>query len=176
MDDSTLIQQTMQESTLVKDLDHVASRVCVAGIGGVLSGAVVALNRGHIVSKTAHSMGWNWALAAAACLSTQRLALAGFRYQNDGVITPTATMVSHGVGGVLGGGILGGLFIQKPLRGVVFAVPMMLGIGMLELKFQEEKRVDPEERKKKELKPTRTVDGGLVYPRPQQTLEDRWKK
>jgi hypothetical protein len=157
-------------STAINDFDYVAARVAVAtGVGG-LAGASVGIYRGHNVPRVTQTMAMNFAMTATACIGSQRLALAAGRTLiplKKGE-TPSSKMIlaSHGIGGIVGGGILGALYIGKPVRGMVLLVPTMLFVGLLELRFQEHKRKDPNEDKKNELQVTRHTDGSsIVQPR-----------
>lgn len=157
--------------SLMKDVDHVASRVAVAAALGGISGATLGIYRGHNVPKIAQTMGLNFAMTATACIGSQQLALAAGRTllkpKGDGTPSSSMILASHGIGGAVGGGLLGGLYIGKPIRGMVFLVPVMLVIGMFELRFDETRRIDPAEWKKNELQLTRNLDGSLRRPRPQ---------
>lgn len=55
-------------------------------------------------------------------------------------ITENSRLVfSHGLGGILGGSISGGLFKGRPSQGIMLLTPMMLGVAYGELKLQEYK-------------------------------------
>lgn len=145
----------------MEDVDHVAARVTVAtGIGAAL-GSSVAVYKGHSIQRVAGSMALSWAMVATACLGTQRLASVAarrfLRQDDENIPTMVAT---HAIGGIVGGGLSGYLYIRKPIRGMVFLTPIMLMVSLAEMKFQERRKIRPEDIPIEH--PTRTIDGGVV--------------
>jgi hypothetical protein len=128
------------EDTMNESLDYMGKRVVTAAVFGGVLGGCLATYKGHAISMVAPNMARSWALCTTACTLTQQLALGVLSNvlpfssnKND----TAAILISHGVGGICGGSVLGYLYIRKPVRGMVFMAPIMLAIGMLELRYQE---------------------------------------
>ena len=69
---------------------------------------------------------------ATACFGSERIVNIMYRnffLKNNLESAQDTVMLSHGVGGVLGGTVLGGLYNGKPLHGVLFIAPLMLLAG-----------------------------------------------
>lgn len=134
------------EDAMNESLDYMGKRVVAAtALGGALGGCL-ATYRGHAISMVAPNMARSWALSATACTLTQQLALGVLSSVIPSSKNDTAAiLISHGVGGICGGSLLGYLYIRKPVRGIVFMAPLMLAIGMLELRHQElqKRKLDP---------------------------------
>jgi hypothetical protein len=159
-----------------ESLDYMGKRVVAAtGLGGAL-GACLATYKGHAISMVVPNMARTWALSATACTFTQQLALGVLSSvvpssKND---TP-AILLSHGVGGICGGSVLGYLYIRKPVRGIIFMTPIMLVIGMLELRLQELQKLDPNFRAPDAVQPTLRTDGSRIRDAPPD-LGDRTRR
>jgi hypothetical protein len=125
--------QTPQKMTLEATLDHISARVTLSGVIGAILGTLHGMHRGHhILYRTAGLTGLSWAMVATACCGTERLAHAALPRLDDRRID---LLLSHAVAGITGGSLLGYLYLRKPLRGVVFFVPAMMGIALIEDEF-----------------------------------------
>lgn len=148
----------------MEDVDYVAARTAIAAIMGGISGASLAVFRGHSVQMMAPRMAGSWAMAATACIGTQRLAnmVGRHLFVESGVAEKSDAMIvgTHCAGGMFGGGLLGYLFIRKPIRGMVFLTPVMLMVSLAEIRYEEGKQLDPST--VETLAVTRTLDGGIV--------------
>lgn len=154
----------------MEDVDYVASRAAVAGAIGGISGAALAVFRGHSIQMMATRIAGTWAMAATACIGTQRLTSMSGRHLLDVDEKSDAMLVgTHCAGGIFGGGLLGYLYIRKPIRGMIFLTPVMLMVALAEIRFEENKRLNPNVIKG--LVVTRTLDGGVVEPKPGVDIE-----
>jgi hypothetical protein len=102
-------------------------------------------------------------MVATACLGFQRLASLTARkiwQQQDEKNSVPLLVASHAFGGIIGGGLSGYLYIRRPIRGMVFLTPVMLIVSLAEIKYQERRKLKPEEIPAEH--PTRTIDGGVV--------------
>jgi hypothetical protein len=163
------------EDAMNESLDYMGKRVVAAtALGGALGGCL-ATYRGHSISMVAPNMARTWALSATACTLTQQLALGVLSSVLQCSSDDTAAiLVSHGLGGICGGSLLGYLYIRKPVRGIVFMAPIMLAIGMLELRHQErqKQKLDPSFRESDAIQPTLRTDGSRIRDAPPD-FEDR---
>ena len=160
-----------QQQLIMEDVDYVAARTAVAAALGGISGASLAVFRGHSIQMLATRMAGSWAMAATACIGTQRLASVAGRHlfvdqdeKSDAMIVGT-----HCAGGSFGGGLLGYVYIRKPIRGMVFLTPVMLMVALAEIRFEERKRLDPSTIEVVAV--TRTLDGGVVKKKPSKVPE-----
>jgi hypothetical protein len=134
-------------------MDLMSKRVVVCGAMGGIGGTVLALYRGYqTVPRTAALTAMSCALAATACFGCERITDCTVRqilfrssstYRDGSLSNPPpplhlflswehdgqVRLVTHTIGGMLGGAWLGGLYIQKPIRGALFFTPLMLMIG-----------------------------------------------
>lgn len=79
-------------------------------------------------------------MVATACFGTERLIHAALPRQENRRLD---LLGSHALAGAMGGSILGYLYLRKPMRGVVFFIPVMLVTALLEeefLKLRERKQ------------------------------------
>lgn len=124
-----------------KALDHISARVTLSGCMGGVMGALHGMFKGHhSLLRTAGLTGFSWALVATACFGTERLAHAALPRLVDRRLD---LLGSHALAGVMGGSILGYLYLRKPIRGIVFFVPVMLVTALAEdefLKLRERKQ------------------------------------
>ena len=104
------------------------------------------------IAKTSLNMGASAALAGTACLGLERIV--HFLYGKSQSLLPASEGrekafvtslgrdkvqlgVSHVMGGLGGGVISGGLFNGKPIAGAFYFVPLMCGVAVLEVKWDE---------------------------------------
>ena len=129
-------------------LDYMSSRVSLAAVMGGAGGFAIATYRGyHFPARTVGRTALSTAMAATACFGAERAAYAVLRrccYDDDGgggdADPFSLRFASHCAGGLLGGALLGALFIRKPLRGAAFFTPIMLVTAAAEQKFYEVRR------------------------------------
>lgn len=124
---------------IMEDFDRVSARVTAVGALGALAGVGTAMYKGHPILRTVGLTALSCAMAGSACFGTERLAAAALR---GGPLEKELgrgpfLIVTHACGGMLGGSILGFLYIQKPLHGMIFFVPIMSCVGFAESLFQD---------------------------------------
>lgn len=123
----------------MEDFDRVSARVTLAGVMGALAGTVTAMYKGHPMGRTAGLTAASCAMVGTACFATERIADISLRRGplREELGRSGFLMVTHACGGLVGGGILGYLYIRNPIRGAVFFVPVMTVIGYADSLFQD---------------------------------------
>mmetsp|Transcript_10523 Transcript_10523/g.18695 ORF Transcript_10523/g.18695 Transcript_10523/m.18695 type:complete len:183 (-) Transcript_10523:238-786(-) len=146
---------------LLAAVDHVSARVTASAATGLGCGAAYATYKGFPLFKTSLSAALSCALVSTACFGMERLAH-GVISQSailidgksippnpdvHGETSPTIPVQSginqrlhygsHAFGGILGGSVVGFLFQGKPMAGAFLLLPIMLGIGKLEVSLDE---------------------------------------
>ena len=139
-------------NTTMDVINHISARVSVAAVFGAAIGIGTAIHKGHHVPiRTAGMTALSFAMVATACLVSERLVAVAMDpsivIDDDHHGSSTnkrikrwsweSTLQSHAAGGVLGGGLLGYLYLKRPLRGVVFFTPVMLLVGTGEMLYQD---------------------------------------
>jgi len=141
-------------------LDHVAMRVTASTITGLGCGAAYSTLKGYSIFKTSISTAVSFALVSTACFGMERVANIILKQSsaiiyNDHIdevkriestgstiqspINPKLIYGSHFLGGLMGGGVVGFLFQNKPMAGAFLLAPIMLGIGKIEVSLDEYK-------------------------------------
>lgn len=120
----------LQQEHSMDDVDRVALRVTLSAILGSLGGIATAMYRGHPMPRSVGLTALSCAMTATACFGAERCAASVsknmFHHEDNHWDT---VLMCHGFGGIVGGSILGSLYIGKPAHGIVFFVPVMLFIG-----------------------------------------------
>ena len=133
------IPATMTTTTFMEEFDRVSMRVGTAGMFGAVAGVGTALYKGYPIPRTAGLTYLSCAMVASACFTSERIAAIYMRggplEQELGVAS--FSMLTHACGGFVGGGIVGALYISKPLHGIVFFTPIMTVVGFADSLFQE---------------------------------------
>lgn len=145
-------------STTNNWLDHVSKRVVLSGVGGAVAGSFTAVYRGHYSTfRTASLTALSCALVGTACFGTERLVYhaltrmtmmqpqqptgANGTKQNTADVTwPSSyvlSLVSHAVGGLLGGAYIGAAYSNRPGRGALMMAPLMMGIVVVEEQYKQ---------------------------------------
>ena len=127
-------------------LDYIGNRTCLAALLGGLAGASHALLQGHAsVSRTASLTAASCAVTATTLVGCQQgvlwLFLSDYQPRRD------ALLLSHAGGGLLGGGLLGLLYQQKPVRGALVLGPLLLAFGVGQVLWEDVVLVEEERRK-----------------------------
>ena len=127
--------QAMQET-----MDYMSARVSLAAAAGGIGGLTLAHYRGyHFPARTVFHTAMSTAMAATACYGMERIAhhaaTTALRLYGCGWSENSLRYASHAAGGLLGGALLGALYIRKPIRGALFFTPLMLGAAVLDHKL-----------------------------------------
>jgi len=134
-------------------IDHVAHRMTLAALTGLIVGASLATYRGSNTLKTAISTSKSFALCGTACFGTERIAYNALKlplkpdredlHYYDVHEQKNRLFLSHALGGSVGGMICGGLFQGRLMAGLALFTPLMLGIAYSEIALSEyrEKRL-----------------------------------
>lgn len=130
------------------EVDYVATRVGFCSATGLLSGAAFSALRGLPRRATSIKVCASWTLVATAVFSTERIGYLLFKMPLGGVDSgendhPSNNrrllLTSHAFAGITGGGLLGYLYQRQPLRGTVVFTPLMIGVGLGELYWSDQK-------------------------------------
>ena len=148
-----------------KELDHVTNRVILSTITGFFSGGSHAIIKGYPAPRASIQASISCALAGTACFGIERIvhtfvlpSLLTLSMNHDGAKeqaqtqtqtqaqTQTQTQmqmtkkqslyISHTVGGIIGGGLLGGIFQRRVGSGIMLFTPLMIGAAYGEIRFQ----------------------------------------
>jgi len=121
-------------------LDFLSPRVALSALAGGTGGLTLASLRGyHFPARTAGLSAASCAAVATACFGVERVAHAALSN-----LAPAPIMgdnrdwmryASHAAGGLLGGSLMGVLYIRKPIRGALFFTPIMLAAALFDKKF-----------------------------------------
>jgi hypothetical protein len=122
---------------MMEEVDHVANRVGLGTLTGFFCGAAYATVKGFPRRATALRAAASCAIVGTALFSTERIANIAFRNQIHD--ETRLTLTSYAFSGVFGGALNGYMYQKKPLRGMFYFVPVMLGIGMMELSWEKRK-------------------------------------
>ena len=128
-------------------LDHVANRMTLAAISGLVVGASIATYRGSNIIRTAFSVSSSFALCGTACFGSERIAYnaikLSFKPDSDYVRYyglnehSKQLFLSHSIGGSVGGMICGGLFQGRLIAGTFLFTPLMLGVAIAEIAMSD---------------------------------------
>ena len=121
-------------------VDHAAARVSLATIIGMMGGSALATLRGYPLRATTFRTAFSCTLVATTMFGMERLGYVAF--QDQIWDNPRRLLLtSHAFSGIFGGGLNGYLFQQRPLRGMVFFFPLMMGIGLVEVAWDQQKKL-----------------------------------
>ena len=126
----------------MEHVDRAAARVASSAFFGLAGGVAYATLRGYPVPPTSMRIGASFALVSTSLFGSERVAYVLFQEHTKS--ERQLLLTSHAFSGVVGGGLNGYLYQKKPLRGMFYFVPIMLGIGFCELEFQRRKRLREE--------------------------------
>lgn len=138
----------------MEHVDKVANRMMIAAIAGFGAGAAMALYKGRPMLRMSVNVGCSWALVGTALFGMERIADVSARQL---LSLPKTTIVSaqsrndemlryatYSIGGTTGGALVGYIFHQRILPGVVFFTPIMLCLAFAEQRYltARSKRMD----------------------------------
>ncbi|CAJ1960987.1 unnamed protein product [Cylindrotheca closterium] len=120
-------------------VDHVAARVSFSAVLGLCLGTMYSTFRGLPMRSTALKIGGSFAMVGTVVFGLERI---GYVAMKDLIEQEKRLLLtSHAFSGVAGGALNGYLFHKKPRQGIFYFVPVMMGIGSLEL-YIENKRAE----------------------------------
>lgn len=122
----------------MEEVDRVAARVSICALTGILGGTAYATLRGFPLANIAIKSGTSCAMVGTVLFGVERLAYLAMKEQIDN--ERRLVLTSHAFSGVMGGGINGYLYQKKPMRGMFYFIPVMLGVGFLDLMWQQKKQ------------------------------------
>mmetsp|Transcript_21690 Transcript_21690/g.32499 ORF Transcript_21690/g.32499 Transcript_21690/m.32499 type:complete len:152 (+) Transcript_21690:27-482(+) len=137
---------------MFETIDHMSNRVTLAALGGLLSGASLAIFRASPLFNTSVSVAVSFALTSTACIIPERVIYnSSFRIVEKCKIDDDSDKVSeierrrligsHIGGGIIGGTISGSLFQRKlSPSGMAVFTPLMIGVAFLELRLKDYRR------------------------------------
>ena len=124
-------------NTMQETIDYMSARVAMSALVGATGGLTLATLRGHhFPTRTVGLTALSCAASAAACFGMERAANAVLSSREQ----PVRRFASHAIGGLLGGSLLGFLFIRKPVRGALFFTPIMLAVAVVDAKVAATKQ------------------------------------
>lgn len=129
-------------SKFFRALDHAVFRVSSSTCTGMFVGLCYGTYKGLPLGATTISMTSSFALVSTACFVPERIIFhTSFKIQEMGNETDEKIrlLISHGVGGMIGGAVAGGLFKGKPLPGMLLLTPIMIAVAFGEMRLQEYK-------------------------------------
>lgn len=145
-----------QSPLFLQHIDHISNRVSGCAVTGLFVGASYSTLQGLPLAPTSISMATSFALVSTACFIPERIVyMSSFyfvpkAYGKEGgeedlslerrTREETRVYISHGLGGVIGGGITGSIFKGKPLQGMLLLSPIMMFAAYGELWLQDYKR------------------------------------
>ena len=132
-------------TTIMDEVDHVSSRVGLCSAIGLVSGAAYSAYKGLPRRATSIKVCISWTLVGTALFTTERIGHVFFQRTITGSsgggtgngMNRRVVLTSHAFSGISGGGILGYLYQRQPVRGMVVFTPIMLGVGFLELYWND---------------------------------------
>mmetsp|Transcript_6116 Transcript_6116/g.8830 ORF Transcript_6116/g.8830 Transcript_6116/m.8830 type:complete len:171 (-) Transcript_6116:127-639(-) len=135
-------QQPLSNASLfgsfMENVDRTAARIPIAAFTGLSFGASIATFRGSPIPHTALTTSVSCAIAATACLGTERIFNAILPLSSPGsFLDGNDDFLSHSLAGIFGGGYLGWVHQGKPIAGAVLFVPLMLGVAFTERKVDQ---------------------------------------
>lgn len=116
-------------------IDHVASRVSLSALSGLLGGSIYATLKGLPLRSTSFRIASSFALVGTAVFGAERVGYVALQSQIDG--ERRRLLTSHAFAGVSGGALNGYLYHKKPLQGMFYFIPLMLGVAFAELTWEK---------------------------------------
>lgn len=119
-------------------VDRVANRVTLCALVGLGGGSCLATFRGYPLQSTAIKVASSCAIVATGLFVSERVAYVALR--NETQNERHLVLGSHAMGGLMGGGLNGYLYHRQPIRGMFVFLPIMLGVGFLELEWERRRQ------------------------------------
>ena len=136
--------------SIMEHIDRVAARVSMCAVAGLLGGASYATWRGFPLGTTSAKVASSVAIVGTTLFGAERLFYIALQPRmmvnetNEATRERTILLTSHTLAGITGGALNGSLYQRRPLPGMVYFTPVMIGVALLELEFQtrRQRRVD----------------------------------
>jgi hypothetical protein len=126
--------------SLQENVDRVGSRVCCAFPVGLLLGASYGTLRGIAIWPASIASATSCTMVATACFGSERIFYSiiprPFPYFSS-TLEGKQDILSHTLGGMLGGSCVGWLYRGRPLSGALFFTPLMVGVAFAERWFKK---------------------------------------
>lgn len=120
-------------------VDRAAHRVSLSALAGLLGGLTFATFKGLPQRATALKAASSCAIVGSAVFGAERLAYVVFEKEIDS--RRRLLLTSHAFSGLAGGGLAGYLYQKRPLRGMFFFLPVMMGVGFFEILWEEKREL-----------------------------------
>jgi hypothetical protein len=122
----------------MEHVDHVAARVSICALTGLGFGTIYSTWKGFPLRSTSFKIAGSFAMVGTALLGLERIGYAALEKQIQG--ERRLLLTSHSFAGITGGALNGYLFHKKPLQGMFYFVPVMMGVAFLEMMLEEKRQ------------------------------------
>lgn len=119
-------------------VDHVAARVSMLALTGLGFGSVYSTWKGLPLRSTTFKIASSFAMVGTALFGLERIGYLAL--QNQILEERRLLLTSHAFAGVTGGALNGYLYHKKPLQGMFYFVPVMIGAAFLETTLQQKRQ------------------------------------
>ena len=113
-----------------QQLDHITNRVFLSTMTGFLFGGSHAIFKGYPALRASLQVSISCALASTACFGIERIIYNSLPHHEQSLYT------SYTLSGILGGGLLGGIFQRRMGGGILLFTPLMISAAYTEIQFQ----------------------------------------
>jgi len=122
-------------NNIMEHIDHIAARVSLSALLGGLGGSIYSSLRGLPLASTSLKIAASTAMVGTALFTCERAAFVVMDMENH----RQRVWTTHAFAGVAGGALNGFLYQKKPLRGMFYFVPVMMGVAAMELSWERQK-------------------------------------
>eukprot|EP00980_Cylindrotheca_fusiformis_P011295 scaffold2599_cov125-Cylindrotheca_fusiformis.AAC.5 len=119
-------------------VDHVAARVSMCAMTGAGVGTIYSTWKGFPLRSTTFKIASSFAMVGTVVFGMERIGYAAMENQIQG--ERRLLLTSHAFAGLAGGAVNGYLYHKKPLQGMFYFVPVMMGVYFLESVLQEKRK------------------------------------
>jgi hypothetical protein len=126
------------ESLSTEKIDHVAARVSLSAIVGLGFGTVLSTWKGFPLRSTSFRVASSFAMVGTALFGLERIGYTALEKKIEG--EQRLLLMSHSFAGVSGGALNGYLYHRKPIQGIFYFVPVMLGVAFLESTWKQKRQ------------------------------------
>mmetsp|Transcript_28919 Transcript_28919/g.29287 ORF Transcript_28919/g.29287 Transcript_28919/m.29287 type:complete len:157 (-) Transcript_28919:132-602(-) len=121
------------------EVDRLSNRVMIAACGGLLIGSSAAVLKGLPFRQSAFSSTVSTSIAATTCFTSERC-VNMLLPRSDSVSALNEDRrhyISHGLGGLAGGALIGMIYKSSPLSGGLLFTPIMFAVAFAENQVDE---------------------------------------